>query len=347
MAAGVPEGAAVSLRRLVSQCVDLAERAGALIREVSENASTPGGVRAGLVDKGKQGTFDPQTVADRLAQRCIVDNLRAVYQRRLRIIGEEGELEESSEDGAIELREPNDVLLNDAWPLELDSQIPLAELCVWVDPLDGTREYTEGRFEYVSTLVGISRKGRPIAGVISEPYGQVPGQGAGRILWGCCVGPNGAEQAACPGVHVLQEPSWSRPQRPPGRCLVVVSRSRADGAVAEALARLTSPQSSGAPPLVTGTFAAGGAGHKVARVVDGAADLWLFPRPGTSRWDSCAAEAMLSACGGALRNALGELIIYDPDGDTRNMQGILAGADLQVVEEAARACVSLVHRDSS
>ena len=39
-----------------------------------------------------QGNFDPQTLADRQAQRCIVENLRAIYGSQLRIVGEEGEL---------------------------------------------------------------------------------------------------------------------------------------------------------------------------------------------------------------------------------------------------------------
>ena len=33
------------------------------------------------------GDFDPQTTADRRAQRCIVENLRAIYGSALRIVG--------------------------------------------------------------------------------------------------------------------------------------------------------------------------------------------------------------------------------------------------------------------
>lgn len=103
-------------------------------------------------------------------------------------------------------------------------------------------------------------------------------------------------------TKVYGDPAWVRPVRPPGRCLAVVSRSRAGGAVVEALRRLR--------PLVTGTVQLGGAGHKVARVVDGLADLWLFPRSGTSRWDTCAAEAMLEAAGGVLADRRGGRICH-------------------------------------
>ena len=44
-----------------------------------------------------------------------------------------------------------------------------------------------------------------------------------------------------PGVHVLGDPHWRRPTRPPGRCVAVISRSRASGEVGDALQRLTEP----------------------------------------------------------------------------------------------------------
>mmetsp|Transcript_48224 Transcript_48224/g.151471 ORF Transcript_48224/g.151471 Transcript_48224/m.151471 type:complete len:872 (+) Transcript_48224:29-2644(+) len=337
---------AVSIRVLVSQCVDLTERAGQLIREVSDKAARGAPAsELGLVNKGEgEGTFDPQTLADRRAQRCIVENLRGVYGASIKIVGEEGDLglgDDSEAEASVAIAKPDEGLLDSAWPEEQDVQFPLAELCVWVDPLDGTREFTEGRYEYVSTLVGISRLGRPVAGVISEPY--AGGPSLGRILWGCCVGPG--DPAPCIGVHVYGQPDWSRPARPEGRCTVLVSRSRAGGAVADAVARLSEPGTAGplaaGKALITGSLAAGGAGHKVARVVDGAADLWLFPRPGTSRWDTCAAEAMLEALGGALRDQAGQRIQYDPDGEMGNNGGVLAGADGQIVEDAARVCSTL------
>eukprot|EP00439_Symbiodinium_sp_Y106_P048181 s936_g6.t1 len=344
---------AVSLRCLVSQCVDLAQRAGALIRGISEKAATEEGREAlRLHDKGSgTGNFDPQTVADRQAQRCVVENLRALYGASLRVVGEEGDLglEESGDGDPVEIREPAASLLSDVSGqrrhlLLRDVVLPLSELCIWVDPLDGTKEFTEGRYEFVSTLIGISQLGQPVAGVISEPYNVDPKGSLGRILWGCCVDPGVA-------VHLFGDASWQRPPRPPGRCLTLVSRSRTAGEVAEALERLKEPGTAGpgdAGPLVTGTLEAGGAGHKVARVVDGAADLWLFPRPGTSRWDTCAAEAMLEACGGVLRDRSGGRICYDPDASMGNSEGVLAGADEGIVAAAVRVCATLdVAKDSA
>ena len=44
-----------------------------------------------------------------------------------------------------------------------------------------------------------------------------------------------------PGVHVFGDSEWQRPRRPKGRCLTLVSRSRASGEVADALQRLSEP----------------------------------------------------------------------------------------------------------
>ena len=51
-----------------------------------------------------------------------------------------------------------------------DEEIPLEELALFVDPLDGTREFVEGRLKNVACLIGITRNNRPVAGVIGLPF---------------------------------------------------------------------------------------------------------------------------------------------------------------------------------
>ena len=46
----------------------------------------------------------------------------------------------------------------------------LEELTVWVDPLDGTKEYTEGLLDHVTILIGIAVGDDAVAGVIHQPY---------------------------------------------------------------------------------------------------------------------------------------------------------------------------------
>ena len=46
----------------------------------------------------------------------------------------------------------------------------MEDVCVFVDPVDGTREFVEGRLENCQCLIGISVNGRAVAGAIGLPF---------------------------------------------------------------------------------------------------------------------------------------------------------------------------------
>ncbi len=54
-------------------------------------------------------------------------------------------------------------------PAEL-KELPSEDLCVFIDPLDGTREFVDSRLDAVQNLIGISYRGRPVAGVVGLPF---------------------------------------------------------------------------------------------------------------------------------------------------------------------------------
>ena len=61
------------------------------------------------------------------------------------------------------------------------------QLLVWVDPLDGTKEYTQGYDEakFVTILIGVAWRGKPIAGVINQPFFKKDADSfLERVLWG-------------------------------------------------------------------------------------------------------------------------------------------------------------------
>ena len=43
-------------------------------------------------------------------------------------------------------------------------------LTVFVDPLDGTREFVEGRLPNVQSLIGVTYKGTPLMGAVGLPF---------------------------------------------------------------------------------------------------------------------------------------------------------------------------------
>ena len=86
-----------------------------------------------------------------------------------------------------------DVLFTDRLMSNELKEIKENEVVVWVDPLDGTSEVALAvknknlaLLEQVTVLIGIAYKGRPVAGIIHQPYHST----SGRTVWairGCGV----------------------------------------------------------------------------------------------------------------------------------------------------------------
>ena len=95
-----------------------------------------------------------------MAQRLILSGLRHHWPQ-ISIVGEEEEEEETeAEPGAgadpvVDMKLCLDLEL----PAELKS-LSACNFCIFVDPVDGTREFVEGRLESVQCLIGIAYKGR-------------------------------------------------------------------------------------------------------------------------------------------------------------------------------------------
>lgn len=100
--------------------------------------------------------------------------------------------------------------------------------------------YIQGLLEHVTVLIGVAIRGRAVGGVIHQPYYNYlsDGEGVGRTIWGL-VGLG-------VGGFTPQEP-------PPGRLIVVTTRSHYDNVVKQALDSLQADD----------IIRVGGAGHKV------------------------------------------------------------------------------------
>jgi 3'-phosphoadenosine 5'-phosphosulfate (PAPS) 3'-phosphatase len=151
------------------------------------------------------------TEADEASQAVVVECLRSCWgdfmegdggnttssRPRLWIVGEEDDNEESllekqqqqqlddSNQDVFRLFDKYGVQRPDHSPIDRDlidlshQQPPTAsianmndaELIVFIDPLDGTREYIENRIHNVQCLIGITLNGIPIAGAVGLPFG--------------------------------------------------------------------------------------------------------------------------------------------------------------------------------
>ena len=44
------------------------------------------------------------------------------------------------------------------------------EMEIWIDPLDGTKGFTEGHMYHITSLIGVSIRGRPRIWIIHKPF---------------------------------------------------------------------------------------------------------------------------------------------------------------------------------
>ena len=156
-----------------------------------------------------------------------------------------------------------------------------------------------GLIEHVTVLIGISHEGKPVAGVIHQPFYK-PHENPniiGRTIWGVQgIGAFGYEKTTHKGL------------------IVTTTRSHSSQVNLDAITALN-------PVKIT---RAGGSGYKSLLVLLGEADAYVYASKGTKRWDTCAPDAILRSAGGRLTDILGKPIQYDYNVDYMNYKGILA-----------------------
>lgn len=277
--------------RLVASAYSVAEKAGAIVRKVLHSGDL------GIVQK--TGANDLQTLADRLAQKSICASLSRRFPK-ITIIGEEDLPSEEVQEDLIENGQAEEILQKSC-PEEYRA-LKEEELVVWVDPLDGTKEYTEGLLDNVTVLIGIAYGGRAIAGVINQPfYNYQLGAGAalGRTMW---------------GVLGLGAFGFKLQEAPADKRIVTTTRSHSNKTVTDCVNAMEPHE----------VIRVGGAGNKIIQLIEGKASAYVFASPGCKKWDTCAPEAILHAVGGKLTDMFGNSYGYNADVKHMNSAGVLA-----------------------
>lgn len=154
-------------------------------------------------------------------------------------------------------------------------------LTIFIDPIDGTKEFILGMGEQCTICVGFSdERGHPIAGVVYRPF---------NLPWAPHLGPtwaSGAKSENYMDCH-LDNSNSSSPQR-----FINDSLLTSNGKVSNFSATLMEK-------LGYEQYKSGGAGNKILMLLEGKGSAYIQDR-GVSRWDTCAAQACLEAQGGLL-----------------------------------------------
>jgi 3'(2'), 5'-bisphosphate nucleotidase len=213
--------------------------------------------------------------------------------------------------GLIRGRYPDDGLLSEE---TADSPARLSKERVWiVDPLDGTKEFGQGRADW-AVHVALTKSGRCLLGAVALPSER-------RVLWGYALA--GREHAGIEGGGAL-----ARGDAPQGTKLrIAVSRSHTPewtNALAHAL---------GPCELVPW----GSAGFKVSRLALGEADLYVHSQ-GLKEWDTCAPETVARALGWSVCRLRGDEHSYNRADPKNHELVICRPAQKQRVLAAIAGC---------
>jgi 3'(2'), 5'-bisphosphate nucleotidase len=208
-----------------------------------------------------KGPGDPVTAADRRSNALLVERLQKAFPG-VPVVSEEGD--------------PSSF-----------GDFRRAERVLFVDPLDGTREFVDRNGEFV-VMIGLVVGRGAAAGVIHAPVSGVawiggPGLGAWRVE---PLGP-------WVPIHVSATGELAQAR-------VVASRSHRSVRLERSLAALGARE---LRPM-------GSAGLKGAEVAQGGADAYVDTSRGLQRWDVCAVDALVTAAGGRVSDVAGAPIDY-------------------------------------
>lgn len=156
-----------------------------------------------------------------------------------------------------------------------------------VDPLDGTREFIARNGEFTIN-VGLVEDGAPVAGAVYAPAIDRIWFG-GRTASAAAVALAAALPGACEPLKV---------RRAPEKLTALASRSHADAATEDFLARL------GVEERVSA-----GSSLKFCVIAEGRADVYPRFAP-TMEWDTAAGDAVLRAAGGSVAGLDGAALKY-------------------------------------
>jgi len=145
------------------------------------------------------------------------------------------------------------------------------DITVFIDPIDGTREFSTELGEQCSICIGFSDSlGKPVAGVVYRPITQPPTYAAGAA----------SENYTDSVLHAPAEL-----QNPKGLLT-------SNGGISPFIVALIKELSFDRVP-------SGGAGNKMLMLLEGKGAAYIQDR-GVSRWDTSGAQAVLEANGGVL-----------------------------------------------
>ncbi|XP_022617516.1 inositol monophosphatase 3 [Seriola dumerili] len=290
----------VDLRDLLAVSVEAAVLGGREVKKVRDENN----LKERSKGKTKEGASELLTLGDLQSHRKMYNLIRNTFPDVMVNSEEHDNMVDKAATWSRDI--PADILDK----IEGGKDVPAESITVWIDPLDATQEYTENLVKYVTTMVCVALDGKPVIGVIHQPFTEF-------TAW------------AFVGQGSNMRPRSSYSVSPPS---VIVSRSHS-GKVKNYI-----HDAFGNSTTIT---EAGGAGYKVLSLLDmpahemgsiDQADVYVHTTF-IKKWDICAGAALLNALGGHMTTLKGQDIDYS--GPPLNKGGLVAsvGVDHKAILE--------------
>lgn len=203
---------------------------------------------------------------------------------------------------------------------DIVNNIELKKVGIWIDPIDGTAEYINGKYsptelpnidksglKCATVLIGAYNKdtSKPIIGVINQPFfTQLEDTYESKIVWGTSI--NGENH------HNIVETSSDTTKK-----IAIISGAET---------KKGNLESAGYKCV-----AANGAGYKLLKVIENDASIYFLTKNSTYKWDTCAGQAILQAVGGDvidLQQSIAKKkpisLTYKENEDRCNKNGLIA-----------------------
>ncbi|XP_015438191.1 PREDICTED: putative inositol monophosphatase 3 [Dufourea novaeangliae] len=281
----------VSLKLLLAAAIKAAELGGSEVIAVHDQ------VKFEIESKGKtkEGVNDPVTEADYRSHCAMYHSLVEAFPG-ITVISEETS-KDCDKVTVSDIKNSVNSLID--YQIT-DETVNANDITVWIDPLDATKEFTENLLQYVTTMVCVAVKGKPIIGVIYKPFETKQNS---SLFW------TWTSHAVSRNLQVL--PKLEDDRTP----VLIVSQSHAGQ-----VHNVTKIAFGKGIDIVS----AAGAGFKFLEVVSGNATAYVHITA-IKKWDICAGTAILTALGGTVTQLFDQQIISFGPSDSRVLTlGLLA-----------------------
>ncbi|XP_029032621.1 putative inositol monophosphatase 3 [Osmia bicornis bicornis] len=281
----------VSLKLLLAAAIKAAELGASEVIAVHDQ------VKFEIQSKGKtkEGINDPVTEADYRSHCAMYHSLLEAFPD-ITVISEEASKDcdkvtvSNMKDSVNSLRDYN----------IKDEIVNSNDITVWIDPLDATKEFTENLLQYVTTMVCVAVKGKPVIGVIYKPF---EAKQNSSLFW------TWTDHGISKNLQVLPKGEENRPP------ILIVSQSHAG-------------QVHNVTKIAFGKdvqiVSAAGAGYKFLEVVSKNATAYVH-MTAIKKWDICAGTAILTALGGTITQLFDQQSISFGPNDSKILTwGLLA-----------------------